>query len=267
MRANTPHAVLEQGATIDTTLQLILLTTAAAGAVSICAAAALSYSLWSRMVERMLSLSTGLLLGAALLYALPQAFETATDARGLCATLLAGLLSFFLLEKCATLHRARQRPALVPRRAGKAGWMILVGDGLHNFTDGILIAAAFIARPELGVLTALAVSAHAIAREVGDFIILLDAGFSRRRAFVYNLLCSCLAAAGGLVGYLALARGLAWMPYVLVLASSGFLYIALSDLMPKIQRPASARDTVLQLLLLGSGVTLVLYLPGHAAGH
>ena len=251
---------LEEEATIDATLQLILLTTALAGAVSISAAAVLSYSLGSGMVERMLSLSTGLLLGAALLYALPRAFEGTIDARSLCATLLAGLLSFFLLEKCATLHQAR------PRHPGKAGWMILAGDGLHNFTDGLLIAAAFIARPELGVLTALAISGHAIARNAGDFIMLLDAGFSRRRACLYNLLCGCLAAAGGLVGYLALARGIAWMPYVLVLASSGFLYIALSDLMPKIQRPASARDTILQLLLLGSGLALVLYLPGHGSG-
>lgn len=218
------------------------------------------------MVERVLSLSTGLLLGAALLYALPRAFEGASDARSLCATLLAGLLSFFLLEKCVTLHHARQRPALAPRHAAKPGWMILVGDGLHHFTDGILVAAAFLATPELGVLTALAISAHAIAREVGDFIILLDAGFSRRRAYACNLLCGCLAAIGGVVGYLTLARGLAWMPYVLVLASSGFLYIALSDLMPKMQRPSSARDTVLQLLLLASGVTLVLYLPGRATG-
>ena len=103
---------------------MILLTTALAGAVSISAAAVLSYSLRSAMVERMLSLSAGLLLGAALLYALPQAFESATDKRGLCATLLAGLLSFFLLEKCATLHHAR-RPALPTRQAGQAGWMIL----------------------------------------------------------------------------------------------------------------------------------------------
>ena len=242
------------------------MTTALAGAASISAAAALSYSLRSGIIERMLSLSTGLLLGAALLYALPRAFDGATDARSLCATLLAGLLSFFLLEKCATLHRARQRPAPT-RRAAKAGWLILVGDGLHNFTDGILIAAAFLATPQLGVLTALAVGAHAVAREVGDFIILLDAGFSRARAYAYKRLCGALAGAGGVLGYLALARGLAWMPYVLVLASSGFLYIALSDLMPKIQRPASARDTIVQLLLLAGGVTLMLYLPGQRAGH
>lgn len=256
---------MNEGATIDATLQLILLTTALAGAVSISAAAALSCSLGTGMVERMLSLSTGLLLGAALLYALPRAFDGATDARSLCATLLAGLLAFFLLEKCATLHQAR-RPAVAPRRAGEAGWMILLGDGLHDFTDGLLIAAAFLATPQLGVLTALAIGAHASAREVGDFIILLDAGFSRRRAYACKLLCGCLAGAGAVVGYLALARGLAWMPYVLVLASSGFLYIALSDLMPKIQRPASARDTVVQLLLLAGGVTLVLYLPGRASG-
>jgi zinc and cadmium transporter len=260
-RATSRTQSPSQGTTIDATLQMILLTTALAGAITISAAAALSYSLRTRMVERVLSLSTGLLLGAALLYALPLAFEATADKRSLCATLLAGLLSFFVLEKYATLQRARRRPGQAPQRTGKAGWMILVGDGLHNFTDGILIAAAFLARPELGVLTALAIGAHTLAREVGDFIILLDAGYSRRRALVCNLLCSSLAAAGGLVGYLALARGMAWMPHVLVLAASGFLYIALSDLMPKIQQAASARDTVVQMLLLGAGVTLVLYLP------
>ncbi|MDL2354974.1 MAG: ZIP family metal transporter [Pseudomonadota bacterium] len=240
-----------------------MLTTAVAGAASISAAALLAYSLCARSVERMLGLPTGLLLGAALLVALPQAFAGGADTHGLCATLLAGLLSFFLLEKCATLHQASQRPAGPPRPAGRAGWMILVGDSLHNFTDGILIAAAFAAAAELGVLAALAVSAHAVARAVGHFIILRAAGWSRRRAYGTKLLCAGLAAAGGLVGYLALARGLAWMPYVLVLASSGFLYIALSDLVPRIQRPASTRDTVLQLLLLGGGVTLVLVLPGQ----
>jgi zinc transporter ZupT len=137
---------------------------------------------------RMPSLSAGLLLGAALLYALPHAFESAAGKRGLCATLLAGLLCFFLLEKCVTV-------------------------------------------------------------------------FSHRPALARNLLCM-LAAAAGLGGYLALERGLAWMPYLLVLASSGFLYIALSELVPRIQQPASWRDTFVQLLLLGIGVTVVLTLPG-----
>ena len=247
------------------TLQMILLSTTLAGAAGMSAAAVLSYALRPAMLERMLSLSAGLLLGAALLYALPQAFTGTIDARSLCQTLLAGLLAFFLLEKGATLHHARQVPLLRTRQGGKPGWMILVGAGLHHFTDGILIAAAFLAKPELGVLSALAISVHAIARDVGGFLILRDAGFSRRRAYLSNLLCSSLVTAGGLLGYLALERSLAWTPYCLVLAASGFLYIALSDLVPKIRQAASRRDTVLQFLLIGAGLALVLTLPARAA--
>ena len=169
------------------------------------------------------SLSAGLLLGAALLYALPQAFESTADKRGLCATLLAGLLLFFLLEKWATLRRAQ------PSATGLAG---------HR-ASAVAVAAAFNARPA--------------------------GGWSRRRFDAGKLLCSSLAAAAGLASYLAFERSLAWTPHVLVLAASGFLYIALSELVPKIQQPASNRDTAVQLLLLGIGVTLVLYLPGLRA--
>ena len=179
------------------------------------------------MAARMPGLSVGLLLGAALLYALPQAFESGADKRGLCATLLAGLLTFFLLEKWATLQRTR-RAALAT----------------HHASDAILIAAAFSARPELGLLAALALGAHPTARAAGEFV---------------TLLYRSLAAAAGLACYLMLERPLAWMPYVLVLASAGFLYIALSELVPKIQQPASHRDTIVQLLLLGIGMTVVLY--------
>ena len=140
------------------------------------------------------SLWAGLLLGAALLVALPHAFESAADKRGLCATLLTGLLCFFLLEKCATLFLCRHAPAR-------------------------------------------------------------------------NVLCPGLAAAAGLASCLALGRGLTWMPYVLVLAASGFLYIALSELVPKIQQAVSWRDTVVQLLLLALGVTVMLTLPVAAASH
>ena len=193
------------------------------------------------------SLSAGLLLGAALLYALPQAFESAADKRGLCATLLAGLLSFFLLEKWATLRRARP---LSTR---------LAGHGAYPVADAILIAAAFSAGLELGLLAAPAIGVHASARAAGSTD---QAG---QRAKFGNLLCNSLAAVVGLAGYFAFERPLAWMPYVLVLAASGFLYIVLSELVPQIQQPASHRDTALQLLLLGIGVTAVLYLPGLGA--
>lgn len=140
--------------------------------------------------------------------------------------------------------------------------MILVGDGLHNFTDGILIAAAFLANPELGIVTGLAIIAHEIPQEIGDFIVLLNAGFSRLRAYIFNLLCSLMAIAGGLLGYFTLDQASHLIPYVLVFAASGFIYIAVSDLMPQMQRRATLRESVPQVLLIGLGVGIVVLLTG-----
>ena len=229
-----------------------------------------SFTLLSKMVERMVSLSVGIMLSTALLHALPEAFESGADTHQLFATLLGGLLAFFMLEKLAILrhshhhegdghHHAHGHDA---REAGKSGWMILIGDGMHNFTDGILIAAAFLANPELGIITGLAIIAHEIPQEIGDFIVLLNAGFSRRRAYVFNLLCSLMAVAGGLIGYYTLDRASGLIPYVLVFASSGFLYIAVSDLMPQMQRRATVRESVPQVLLIGMGVLIVVFLTG-----
>jgi zinc and cadmium transporter len=245
-----------------------VLATTIAGVVSIVAAAIFSFAFLSKIVERMVSLSVGIMLSTSLLHALPEAFESHASARSLFATLLAGLLAFFALEKVAILrhshhhegdghHHAHGHDA---HEAGKAGWMILVGDGLHNFTDGILIAAAFLADPKLGLVTGLAIIAHEIPQEIGDFIVLLNAGFTRTRAFVFNLLCSLLAVLGGLLGYFTLDRASNLIPYVLVFASSGFIYIALSDLMPQMQRRATIRETIPQVLLIALGVAIVLML-------
>ncbi|MCC2961732.1 ZIP family metal transporter [Massilia sp. IC2-278] len=242
-----------------------------AGVVSISAAALFSFTLLSKMVERLVSLSVGIMLSTSLLHALPEAFDSDASPQKLFATLLAGLLTFFMLEKLALLrhshhhegdghHHAHGHDA---REAGKSGWMILIGDGMHNFTDGILIAAAFLANPELGIVTALAIVAHEIPTEIGDFIVLLNAGFSRMRAYVFNLLCSLLAVAGGLLGYFTLDRASGLIPYVLVFASSGFIYIAVSDLMPQMQRRATVKESVPQVLLIGLGVIIVLFLTGR----
>lgn len=260
---------------IDSPLFSILLATTLAGVVSITAAAVFSFSLLSKMVERMVSLSVGILLSTSLLHALPEAFESEADAHALFATLLAGLLGFFLLEKMAILRHSHHyegdghghEHGHDAHEAGKAGWMILVGDGLHNFTDGILIAAAFLADPGLGLITALAIVAHEIPQEIGDFIVLLNAGFSRTRAYVYNLLCSLMAVIGGVLGYVALDRASDLIPFVLVFASSGFIYIAVSDLMPQMQRRATLRETVPQVVLIAVGVLLVLFLTGQTHGH
>ena len=258
---------------INPTLVSILLATTIAGVASITAAALFSFSLLSKMVERMVSLSVGIMLSTSLLHALPEAFESKADPRTLFATLLAGLLAFFLLEKFAILRHSHHHEGdghahhhgHDAHEAGKAGWMILVGDGMHNFTDGILIAAAFIANPKLGLVTGLAIIAHEIPQGIGDFIVLLNAGFSRTRAYVYNLICSLMAVVGGLLGYVMLERGLEWIPYVLVFASSGFIYIAVSDLMPQMQRRSTLRETIPQILLIALGVVIVLVLTrqGH----
>ena len=256
----------------DPILRSILLATLIAGVFSITAAAIFSFTLLSKVVERMVSLSVGIMLSTSLLHALPEAFESGADPRSLFATLLAGLLAFFMLEKLALLRHSHHHEGdghhhghgHDAREAGKSGWMILLGDAMHNFTDGILIAAAFLANPELGIMTALAIVAHEIPQEIGDFIVLLNAGFSRTRAYVYNLLCSLLAIAGGLLGYYTLDRASSLIPYVLVFASSGFIYIAVSDLMPQMQRRATLRESVPQVLLIATGVAVVLFLTnGH----
>jgi zinc and cadmium transporter len=257
-----------RGFNIDPILISILLATTLAGVLSITAAAVFSFALLSKMVERMVSLSVGIMLSTSLLHALPEAFDSGANKRHLFATLLAGLLAFFLLEKLAILrhshhhegdghHHAHGHDKI---EAGKSGWMILIGDGMHNFTDGILIAAAFMADPTLGLVTGMAIIAHEIPQEIGDFIVLLNAGFSRTRAYVFNLLCSLMAVVGGLLGYFTLDKASGLIPYVLVFASSGFIYIAVSDLMPQMQRRATLRESVPQVLLIGAGVLLVLFL-------
>ena len=260
---------------IDSTLLSILLATTIAGVLSISAAAVFSFSLLSKAVERMVSLSVGIMLSTSLLHALPEAFESDADTHALFATLLGGLLAFFLLEKLAILRHSHHyegdghlhEHGHDKHEAGKSGWMILVGDGLHNFTDGILVAAAFLADPSLGLITALAIIAHEIPQEIGDFIVLLNAGFTRARAYVYNLLCSLMAVLGGVLGYLTLDRATNLIPYVLVFASSGFIYIAVSDLMPQMQRRATLRETIPQVILIAVGVAIVLFVTGRGHGH
>jgi len=219
----------------------------------------------------MVSLSVGIMLSTSLLHALPEAFESHADPRTLFACLLAGLMAFFLLEKFAILRHSHHHEGdghhhehgHDAHEAGKAGWMILVGDGMHNFTDWILIAAAFLANPELGLVTALAIIAHEIPQEIGDFIVLLNAGFSRMRAYLYNLLCSMMGVVGGVLGYFTLAHASGMIPYVLVFASSGFIYIAVSDLMPQMQRRATLKETIPQIILIALGIVLVLFVTRH----
>ena len=256
-----------------TALQLIVLVTAGAGLSSVLIAASLSLGVLAKLVDRMVSISVGILLATALLHSLPEAFEMpGINAHVLFGVLLAGLLGFFLLEKVALLRHSHHHEGdghdhhhgHDAEEAGQSGWMILIGDGLHNFVDGVLIAAAFMVDFEVGMFTAIAIVAHEIPQEIGDFIVLINAGFSRMRALLYNMVSGALSVLGGVLGYYFLEKANTAMPYLLVIASSGFIYIAVSDLIPQMHRRSHWRESLRQIALIGCGVGLVLLLSrGH----
>lgn len=217
------------------------------------------------MIELMISLSVGMMLSTSLLHALPEAFEMHVEPHRLFLTLLAGLLTFFLLEKFSILRHSHHHEGdghhhekgFDKHEAGPAGWMILVGHGFHSITDGILISAAFLTNPYLGLITSLAILAHEIPQQTGDFIVMLNAGFTRRRAFFYSLSNTATAMAGTLIGYHTLGRAQELIPYVLTLASAGFIYIALSDLIPQMQRRSTVRETIPQIVLVALGIAII----------
>jgi zinc and cadmium transporter len=250
------------------TLAYIVLATVAGGLLSVLAAASLTVHVLGRIVKSLVSLSVGVLLGTALLHILPEAFESEAGAHALFATLLGGLLFFFLLEKAELYRHGHHHEGDDPHhhhhhgfdaeQAGRGGWSVLVGDSIHNFCDGVIIAAAFLTDTQLGVVTALAIVAHEIPQEVGDYIVLLNAGLSRARALAYNALSGLAAVAGGVLGYFAVAPWENLFPYLLVVASSSFVYVAVADLLPQLQRRLPARETLAQIAWIAAGLGLVL---------
>ena len=247
------------------TLLYIVIATFAGGALSVLIAASLTVKVLSRVVRHLVSLSAGVLLGTALLNVLPEAFESKASPQNLFATLLAGLMFFFLLEKAELYRHQHHHEAddhqhhhgFDAQQAGRGGWAVLLGDGIHNFCDGIIIAAAFLTDVRLGVVTSLAIIAHEIPQEVGDYIVLLNAGLSRGKALLYNALSGLAAVVGGVVGYFVVGPWEALFPYLLVVASSSFIYVAVADLIPQLQHRLSFKDTAAQLAWLAGGLALV----------
>ncbi|MGB5337602.1 MAG: ZIP family metal transporter [Gammaproteobacteria bacterium] len=219
----------------------------------------------THLLPHLVSFATGALLGAAFLGLLPHALAAApqADTHIIPLAVLLGLLGFFLLEKlvlwrhCHADHCEIHAPQKSERQRS-AGTLILIGDGLHNFLDGILIAGAFLTDVHLGVVTSLAVVAHEIPQEVGDFAVLLHSGFTRRRAFIYNIIASLTTVIGGVLAYYSLQELAHVLPFVLAVAASSFIYIAVADLIPTLHERADARAAVQQVLLITAGV-LVIY--------
>ncbi len=274
------------------TLLVIVLGTLLAGIGSVWLAAWLSFGVISRYTQHMLSLAAGALLATAFLHLLPEAFESGMPPHVLFAVLLVGLVFFFLLDKAELWHHGHEHhhghahghshhehpgQAHVHAHAhghsnghsnghgqddhpghAPGGWAVLAGDSVHCFGDGILIASAFMADLQLGVLAALAVLAHEVPHHMGDLVVLRRSAGSRQAAILKVSLAGAVTALGGAVGYVLVDALHDLLPYFLVVASSSFVYVALADLIPQLQRQLSARETAAQVFWLGAGMVLVM---------
>jgi len=264
---------------MDVLILWILAFTAAGGVLSVVAAAGvllLSDTARARLLPSLVSFAIGALLGAALLGLLPDALSAHSgDAGVITLTLLLGLLAFFVLEKMVIWRHCHAYDCEVHGHAETgvrgydvhqvnharklaAGNLILIGDGIHNLVDGVLIAAAFLTDVKLGIVTSIAVTAHEIPQEVGDFAVLLNSGYSRARALAYNVLSSLTTIVGGVIAYFSLSLAQGAVPYVLAVAASSFIYIAVADLIPGLHQRPEVSATLHQAVLIGCGVGVIL---------
>jgi zinc and cadmium transporter len=241
------------------TLAWIVLACLAGGVLSVCAAA-FALVLRAAWVSMLVSFAIGTLLGAAFLEVLPHAFEAGSPP-DVAAAILGGILGFFLLEKLLLWRHSHEHgegaEPMHHHEHARAGMLIVVGDTVHNFVDGVLIAAAFLQSPELGVVTAVAIVAHEIPQEVGDFLVLLHSGYSKARAFVLNVVSSLGSVVGGVLGYFALAGFEDWEPILLGVVAASMIYVAVADLIPGLHKRPQLRDTAQQAVLIAAGVGLI----------
>ncbi len=237
----------------------------AGGILSVLCAALFALNARAHWVNALVSYAIGALLGAVFLDILPEAMQLSGNFAAVSGTILVGILVFFTLEKlmiwrhCHHDHCEAHEPheAAASHEHGRSGSMIMVGDTFHNFVDGIIIAAAFLTDIHLGVVTALAIIAHEIPQEVGDFMILLHSGYSKTRALVLNLISSVATLLGGVLAYFALQSMQSAVPTLLALAAASMIYVAVADLIPGLHKRTQLRDTVEQVVLIALGVSSI----------
>lgn len=270
----------------------ILIGTLVAGIGSVWLAAALSFGVLARYTQHMLSLAAGALLATAFMHLLPEAFEGHAAAHDLFLTLLLGLVFFFLLDKAELWHHGHEHHHQTethehthaashghdhPHSLGQhdadivahaqprpGSWAVLTGDSVHCFGDGILIASAFVADLRLGAIAALAVLAHEVPHHMGDLMVLRSGTSNKRMALVKVSLAGAVTALGGLAGYGLVDFLHGYLPYFLVVASSSFVYVALADLIPQLQKPLTLPQTLAQVSWLLAGMAMVTLLSGLA---
>jgi len=247
-----------------TILTWIILASLLGGILSVIAAALFALNARAQYLGGLVSYAIGALLGAVFLDILPEAIKLTPNVAAVSATVLLGILLFFTLEKVliwrhchhdhCEVHEPHEHNA---HDHGRSGTMVIVGDTFHNFVDGIIIAAAFLVDVQLGIVTALAIIAHEIPQEVGDFAVLLHSGYSKLRAFQLNLISSFATLVGGVLGYVTLQDMQSLVPYLLALAAASMIYVAVADLIPGLHKRTQLRDTVQQVLLICSGIATI----------
>jgi zinc and cadmium transporter len=245
-------------------LAWIVTTSLLGGILSVLAAALFVLTARAQYLGGLVSFAIGALLAAVFLDILPEAIKLTTNVSAVSATVLLGILLFFTLEKvliwrhCHHEHCEAHEPhEHSANDHGRSGAMVIVGDTFHNFIDGIIIAASFMVDVHLGIVTALAIIAHEIPQEVGDFAVLLHSGYSKKRAFQLNLISSFATLVGGVLGYVALQDMQSLVPTLLALAAASLIYIAVADLIPGLHKRTHIRDTVQQVLLIAAGIATV----------
>ena len=239
-----------------TVLLWIIAASLAGGILSVSCAALFALNARIQWINSLVSYAIGALLGAVFLDILPEAMEVGSSAAAVSGTVLAGILLFFTLEKLLLWRHCHHDDCEVhePDAHGRSGTMIMVGDTFHNFVDGVIIAAAFLVDINLGIVTALAIIAHEIPQEVGDFLILLHSGYSKAQAFFINVLSSLAMLAGGVLAYFFLQFVQSVVPTLLALAASSMIYVAVADLIPGLHKRTQLRDTIQQVALIALGI-------------
>ena len=240
--------------------------------LSLAIAAAVAFRVHARWIPTVVSYAVGALLGAVFLDILPHLFEETRNPARIAAFILGGILGFFVLEKLLLWrhhhhHEEGEDAAAHAHHGdrGRSGYMIVVGDSFHNFTDGVIIASAFVADLRLGAVTALAIIAHEIPQEIGDFLVLLHSGFGRGKALVMNALSGLATLVGALFAYFALASIEGWIPEILAIAAASMIYVAVADLIPGLHKRTAFRESLVQVAFIVLGIASIWLI--HAAMH
>jgi zinc and cadmium transporter len=208
-------------------------------------------ALLKKILLALVALSAGALMGGAFLHLLPEAIEKSTEVT-MFGWALGGFILFFLIEKVLHWHHCHE-----VRHPHTFGYMNLIGDAIHNFTDGLIMAASFIVSVPLGIATTLAIAFHEIPQEIGDFGVLVYSGFRKFRALILNFLVALTVVFGGVVGYIISAYIEQSIVFLLPLAAGGFIYIASSDLIPEIRKIGEIKKSVLTFVVFLAGILLM----------